>query len=978
MRGTLLRGMDVESYALALVRNSGGIPSAYSDRGAQASPQPSPFRFPSGVLIVGDAQQRLTFVDTGLGTVVQTATLQYGQLTSLPRRLGSLALLGEGAASQGASALHAYDLAASPIADLWDPGIQISGSVDASPVVLGTTMWAASSTGYLHGVNIASVRAPRPLPPVNVLTLPAGQTATVTGLLATSGGDHLLLVTQSGVCGVDVTGLAPVARWTSLPGIDLTGVPAVLDGDLLIVASGSTVYALAARPATATPQPVWTYQAGSPVSRVLALGGHFLLVLDDSANATVLDNSTATSQTRFSTGWEQGASAWAGLCGDALVSLSPGGQLAASTLPVSTSGTISPAPVWTTRPGPAAFTGPPATTDGLVFAVGGDGTLHLLDVAAKSAVFSVALATAPLTGAVTFFAPAVRGSTTASVRFLLDGEAFFPALRDLMIATAQQSFAPPASVSASLTFRDLVGELSAASIDTYVMMWDMSVVQELFENGKNWPVKVLAQTLGAPLYESLFTPGGAIKSDYRYNSQTYVALQNLPHVQTYLEPYYSSPDVWFARLAELGSNHQKIAIFSVNGTKLALVSGFNILNGYYDEESHRGRRNWHDAGLLLQGKAVDLVEAEFDRRWSKQGAAPAPQSASYAKIASWMIGPRTCIDAPSVCSGFDQPTPYQDPRLTSPTVPVQVLITSNERATLSLNINRAALLTGVHQIQDEIISAIGAATRYVYLENYALHDVGLVQALAARLKTAPPGFLVIVVVPFPTVGDAQAQFSLNSGNDYLNRWACAALTLGSADWVTATTKNGQTFTPADGVTLHFSPRGIEFTTVAVGGSSPRTVSIREVSAVTLTAQPRSVLFSAPARYYPNPPMNGGELNGQRPNFRAIYVHSKLALFDDARAVIGSANFSVRSMRRDGELSIFLNDSATVTAIRQQLFSHWGMTTPANWEADTTKFAATRTSSLGILPLPLSALPNLQPTWPWYLATTFLFDPSALL
>src|SRR5262249_5688390 len=92
---------------------------------------------------------------------------------------------------------------------------------------------------------------------------------------------------------------------------------------------------------------------------------------------------------------------------------------------------------------PASFAGPPATTDEIVFAVGGDGTLHALNLAAKSTVFSVSLGTPPLSGAVLSFVPDVTSPTIASVRFLLDGEAFFPTMRDLMIATARQSFTPP-------------------------------------------------------------------------------------------------------------------------------------------------------------------------------------------------------------------------------------------------------------------------------------------------------------------------------------------------------------------------------------------------------------------------------------------------------------------------------------------------------------------------------------------------------
>jgi phosphatidylserine/phosphatidylglycerophosphate/cardiolipin synthase-like enzyme len=147
--------------------------------------------------------------------------------------------------------------------------------------------------------------------------------------------------------------------------------------------------------------------------------------------------------------------------------------------------------------------------------------------------------------------------------------------------------------------------------------------------------------------------------------------------------------------------------------------------------------------------------------------------------------------------------------------------------------------------------------------------------------------------------------------------------------------------------------------------------------ITPAAQP-SLLFGSPARYFATPPPDSGKaLPNQRPNFRGVYVHSKLALFDDKVAMIGSANFARRSMLQDGELSAFVTDQATVAGIRQQLFAHWNMTTPASWNSGMTAFAATTTASLGILPLSYASLPRYSPTWPWSLMTT-MFDPSQFL
>jgi phosphatidylserine/phosphatidylglycerophosphate/cardiolipin synthase-like enzyme len=65
-----------------------------------------------------------------------------------------------------------------------------------------------------------------------------------------------------------------------------------------------------------------------------------------------------------------------------------------------------------------------------------------------------------------------------------------------------------------------------------------------------------------------------------------------------------------------------------------------------------------------------------------------------------------------------------------------------------------------------------------------------------------------------------------------------------------------------------------------------------------------------------------------------YPHSKLAIFDDRYLVIGSANWTYRSMEYDGEISAIVDHSTTVSAISRRLLRHWSlnanMETVAGW------------------------------------------------
>lgn len=48
----------------------------------------------------------------------------------------------------------------------------------------------------------------------------------------------------------------------------------------------------------------------------------------------------------------------------------------------------------------------------------------------------------------------------------------------------------------------------------------------------------------------------------------------------------------------------------------------------------------------------------------------------------------------------------------------------------------------------------------------------------------------------------------------------------------------------------------------------------------------------------------------------IYVHSKVATFDDRLAIVGSANLNGRSLKWDTELAVALDDPAEVRAVRE--------------------------------------------------------------
>ncbi|MFG0229636.1 phospholipase D-like domain-containing protein [Achromobacter sp. 413638] len=932
---------------------------------------------PINVLAIGDNRGNLAFADSATGAVLGTVTLSRGYLSAPGLAWNGILYAGE-STTQSTTLLHAYDPAVSPVADGWANTVSVSGSVDATPVVMDGVLWFATSQG-----NLISVSSPQSASPVlGTPVYVCGSTAPgkVSALLST--GDHrtLVLVTAKGLFGAAVSGTTATVLWSTLGGVDLTVVAPALLGNQLFVASGSTLYEVTLAPnGIQAPKAI---EAEAAIGVLIPLDQDRLLMGSVNGAYVLLDTVNEQSLGRFTLSSSAGAVPWTRELGHSLLSFATNGTLTLNTVSVDPDGTLDPTLAWHMT-SLSSFISPPVRIGGLVAGIGTDGKLYTYDLQSQNTVLSGAavLASGASSAAMTAM-EVIQRPNSASVTFLLDGEEYFPTMRNVLIAVLNGSFATPASLPADVSFEGLIKAIGSAGHNAYVMMWNTSIAYAMTDIG-NWANTQIATTLGAVLFQKLFDTNGAFKGDHRLNAQTALGLKGASNVSVYLENYQAQWPNWYPLPAELGSNHQKIVIASVNGTRIALVSGFNTITpSYYDSKAHTmldqggnyDGASWHDTGLALTGPAVDLIEAEFDRRWSKANSKPAPSGNTYVKVANWMIA-RNSIIGPA-----GTPPPYVSPLPSTPQVPAQVAITCNERMDLSGSASKLqALLTDVHQILDQLIVNINKATSYIYFENFTFTSSEIVAALAARLISQPASFRVIVMVPHPTVSEYRDDFTIEQGQLKLIRYAYAALKLASQDWDYYALQAGDIITSQDTTSLNFDPRGIEYTTVTfTKGGTTRRVWIHEVWNIHDSATQPQVCFCSPARYFATPPSDTGKaLQGQPANYRGIYVHSKLALFDDRVAVVGSANFSPRSLRMDGEMSVFINDSATALGIRQRLFQHWGMTTPSAWWNDANSYATTTTNSVGVLPLRYSALPQKPVSYTWSFLTTFV-DPSQFL
>lgn len=494
----------------------------------------------------------------------------------------------------------------------------------------------------------------------------------------------------------------------------------------------------------------------------------------------------------------------------------------------------------------------------------------------------------------------VASSTQNDVAFFLDGTNFFPAVEQALQAVIA---APPNP----LTYVRMAFWMAAHDMPLVNPFAQVVSVDDLLETrlrqvawaGHNVEI-ILHRPSELDLAGEALFQGDLATSLFRANQATHDYLDrwrasddpNSGEIRVFLEKI----DRW----VPAASNHQKIVICSIAGQRTVFLGGFNLLASYWDTPAHSyAGHSWHDTGVRLRGPATDAVEAEWARRWHKSGhhitANATPQN-TFGPVGGQTVG-------------------------------VRIATTSSE------GWRREA------DIQRELTTLIAGANQYLYFENYGFSDPALVDALAARLRAAPaPPVIVNLAWPRPPL-----PFPPVAPYDYLDyiSWLklalqdCASVdvpdpanpgALVTVPRATATTwqiqQSWNGWSTARSVLSALHNRWLEQDALEwqLPGGGVHTTRLIDIAAVT-----GGLRFYTAARAT-NPA-----------TLEPVYVHSKLALFDDRYAVVGTANFTYRSMVYDGEIAAIIDNPTIVTAIRQALLPHFNTAggpalTPATFAA----------------------------------------------
>ncbi len=381
------------------------------------------------------------------------------------------------------------------------------------------------------------------------------------------------------------------------------------------------------------------------------------------------------------------------------------------------------------------------------------------------------------------------------------------------------------------------------------------------------------------------------------------------------------------------SLHQKIAIFSIGGIRHAIVGGLNLSLSYFGSHDHTFPalgarcRPWHDAAIYVRGPITDDIEAEWMRRWHRLRALEAAgygYSNLYGHAGEFLARDFSFFEWATVrrrAIETEQNTTHQ---------PAQVQNTSVTIATTR------SVGTNYHtNIRDKIIERINAANNYIYFENYHFCDPDLVQAIVARhaaRAAAGADLRVAIVVPHPMGPDSsfitrrawlhfaltfmdgttapatpyctRVVYDIGGGQQTVLRAACGA------NWNVVDCYNPGAPTATNWLendTLTFD-----------AGAGPVTVPFHQIVAVQA-----SIHFYCPKYVHAGPTIN------------TVYTHSKIAAFDGQWLVVGSANWSFRSMQYDAEISAFIDSAAitgpTITALLGHFNTGAAAPTPLNVE-----------------------------------------------
>ena len=320
-----------------------------------------------------------------------------------------------------------------------------------------------------------------------------------------------------------------------------------------------------------------------------------------------------------------------------------------------------------------------------------------------------------------------------------------------------------------------------------------------------------------------------------------------------------------------------------------------------DSETHKVRPNWwqrfslapvthHQKLAVIDGKRLFIGGLDLDeRRWDTPEHSRMAQD-TWHDIQMLFDEPALAAQAERHVDLFlDQtagkpgcPPPLGQPEMRPATEGLRFITTLSRPS--PMKVLRFAPETASRGIYAAHIARTAQAKRLIYLESQFFRDTHLARVLAAH-AAAEPGLNCLLVLPA-----APEEVAFNSGGtdarygEYLQARALRKLrrAFGERLFIASPAQRRRPESPSDEVG-------------EAGVGEPDGTGREKHGGLG-----RAALFGAPV----------------------IYVHAKLSVFDEAAAIVSSANLNGRSMKWDSEAGVEMTRRGDVEMIRERVVNHW--------------------------------------------------------
>ncbi|MFC3229264.1 phosphatidylserine/phosphatidylglycerophosphate/cardiolipin synthase family protein [Marinibaculum pumilum] len=307
-------------------------------------------------------------------------------------------------------------------------------------------------------------------------------------------------------------------------------------------------------------------------------------------------------------------------------------------------------------------------------------------------------------------------------------------------------------------------------------------------------------------------------------------------------------------------HHEKSCI--IDG-RTAFVGGLDIGPKQYDDREHDTEIPWHDLACRMNGEGVGILERRLRARWQRE-------LALFQHRCGLLQAPDGVTPLPVPVAEGGEPRDAGAP-VTPPSVslPSAGLPLDTEPRVLS---TQAALRTPIFRMtpppaddgfRNAYLDLIGSAERLLYLETQFLRAGEIAEAILRRAREVPS---LEVILLLPLVSDLMRDTRDPNPGSRHGQWL-----------------------QRDAVRRLRKGLGHRFGVFTLVRNAP-----------------------APASAMAHTRAYGSDM---------VYVHAKLAIADDRRMILGSANLNGRSLHLDTEAGIDWSDPPAINLFRRRLWRH---------------------------------------------------------